>query len=98
VLDIKIVHSRRGRPQGRGKIERWNQTCRTEFLVEVETGGATGGSTVSSLAELNRLFHAWLHQRSHQRVHSETGQAPHDLEEHRQLTILSRRRRANTVR
>ena len=43
VLDIKIVHSRVGRPQGRGKIERWNGTCRTEFLVEIETGGGTGG-------------------------------------------------------
>src|SRR6266571_311924 len=26
VLDIKITHSRPGRPQGRGKIERWNRT------------------------------------------------------------------------
>jgi len=76
VLDIKIVHSRVGRPQGRGKIERWNGTCRTEFLVEIETGGGTGGSSVSSLSELNRLFHAWLHQVYHQRVHTETRQTP----------------------
>lgn len=83
VLDIKIIHSKRGRPQGRGKIERWNQTCRQEFLVEVETGAGTGGTGVSSLAELNRLFHAWLHQSYHQRVHSETGQTPAGRYHHR---------------
>jgi putative transposase len=83
VLDIKIVHSRRGRPQGRGKLERWNRTCREEFLVEVETGTGTGGSPVTTLAELNRLFHAWLHQSYHQRVHSETGQTPAARYHHR---------------
>jgi putative transposase len=76
VLNIKIIHSRQGRPQGRGKIERWNRTCREEFLVEIETGTGTGGSPVTSLVELNRLFHAWLHQSYHQRVHSETRQTP----------------------
>jgi putative transposase len=72
-----------GRPQGRGKIERWNGTCRTEFLVEIETGGGTGGSSVSSLSELNRLFHAWLHQVYHQRVHTETKQTPAARYHHR---------------
>jgi putative transposase len=76
VLDIKITHSRPGRPQGRGKIERWNRTCRDQFLVEIETGTGHGGSVCSSLAELNRLFTAWLHQRYHRAVHSETGQSP----------------------
>lgn len=76
VLDIKIIHSRPGRPQGRGKIERWNRTCREQFLVEIETGGGAGGSTVSTLDELNRLFNAWLHRHYHRSVHSETGQAP----------------------
>jgi len=76
VLDIKITHSRAGRPQGRGKIERWNRTCREQFLVEIETGGGAGGSAVSTLAELNRLFNAWLHQHYHRAAHSETGQAP----------------------
>lgn len=83
VLDIKIVHSRRGRPQGRGKIERWNRTCREEFLVEIETGAGLGGSPTSSLAELNRLFGAWLHQSYHQRVHSETTQTPAARYHHR---------------
>lgn len=83
VLGIRIIHSRQGRPEGRGKIEKWNKTCREEFLVEVETGGGTGGSSVSSLAELNQLFHAWLHHSYHQRVHSQTGQTPAERYHHR---------------
>src|SRR6266702_571946 len=76
VLDIQITHSRPGRPQGRGKIERWNRTCRDQFLVEIEVANTGGGSTCSSLADLNRLFTAWLHQRYHRAQHSETGQPP----------------------
>jgi putative transposase len=99
VLDIKIIHSRVGRPQGRGKIERWNRTCREEFLVEVETGAGTGGSPISSLSELNRLFHAWLHQVYHQRVHSETGQTPAARYAHRgEGTPPARRPGLDTLR
>src|SRR6266516_3258024 len=76
VLDIRITHSRPGRPQGRGKIERWNRTCRDQFLVEIEVANTGGGSACSSLTDLNRLFTAWLHQRYHRAQHSETGQTP----------------------
>jgi putative transposase len=76
VLDIRVVHSRPGRPQGRGKIERWNRTCRDQFLAEVEAGTGTGGSPVASLADLNRLFTAWLHQTYHRTPHGETGATP----------------------
>ena len=76
VLDIRLTHSRQGRPQGRGKIERWNRTCREQFLVEVETRDGVGGSPVSTLDELNRLFTAWLHRHYHRGGHAETGQAP----------------------
>lgn len=70
VLDIKLVHSRPGKPQGRGKIERWNRTVRDQFLVEADPGRC------SSLEELNRAFTAWLHQQYHRTVHSETGATP----------------------
>ena len=36
VLDIRLVHSRPGKPQGRGKIESWNRTVRDQFLVEID--------------------------------------------------------------
>lgn len=74
VLDIKLVHSRPGKPQGRGKIERWNRTVRDQFLVEVDTAVDTGGC--ESLEALNRAFTAWLHQQYHRSVHSETGATP----------------------
>jgi putative transposase len=71
VLGIKLVHSRPGRPQGRGKIERFFRTVRDQFLVE--TGAGTG---IGDLTELNRLFGAWAAVSYHRAVHSETGQAP----------------------
>ena len=76
VLDIKLVHSQPGRPQGRGKIERWNRTVRDQFLVEIDTTSAAGGTECASLEGLNRLFTAWLHQQYHRSPHSETGATP----------------------
>ena len=71
VLGIKLVHSRPGKPEGRGKIERFFRTVRDQFLVEVGDGAG-----VADLAEMNRLFQAWTETVYHQQVHSETGQAP----------------------
>ena len=69
-LGIKLIHSTPGRPQGRGKIERFFRTVREQFLVEVDT------EKVTDLAMLNRLFTAWVEQVYHRRTHSETGQQP----------------------
>lgn len=69
-LGIALVHSRPGKPQGRGKIERVFETVRLQFLVEVEA------RPPADVAELNRLFSAWVETVYHRRVHSETGQAP----------------------
>jgi putative transposase len=69
-LGIRLVHSRPHRPQGRGKIERFFATVRIQFLVEAEARG------VADLAELNRLFAAWVETIYHRRVHGETRQAP----------------------
>lgn len=77
VLGIKLVHSRPGRPQGRGKVERFFRTVREQFLVEInETKADQIGTAVTDLAELNRLFTAWTETVYHCRPHSETGQAP----------------------
>jgi putative transposase len=70
-LGIVITHSAPGRPEGRGKIERFFRTVREEFLVEVGDGSA-----VKDLAEMNRLFTAWTETAYHARPHSETGQPP----------------------
>ena len=78
VLGIRITHSRPGRPQGRGKIERWFATVRGQFLVEIAPADATAtvGTTVDTAEELNTLFAAWVETVYHRRIHDETGQAP----------------------
>jgi putative transposase len=76
VIGAKLTHSAAGRPQGRGKIERFFRTVRDQFLVEIADGVAGTGTPVANLADLNSLFEAWLHQVYHQRVHSETDQTP----------------------
>lgn len=70
VLGIRLVHSRPGKPQGRGKIERFFATVRAQFLVEVDDG------QLANLEELNRLFTAWVEARYHHRPHRETEQSP----------------------
>ena len=70
-LGIRLVHSRPGEPEGRGKIERFFRTVRDQFLVEIGSG-----RELDDLAQLNTLFTAWVEQVYHQRPHSETGQSP----------------------
>jgi len=70
VLGIRLIHSRPGRPEGRGKIERAFRTVREQLLVELED------RPPCSLEELNGTFQAWAESVYHRRVHSETGQAP----------------------
>ena len=73
VLGLRLIHARPYAAATKGKIERFFRTVRGEFLVELE---ARGGA--SDLAELNRLFSAWVEVVYHRRVHSETGQRPLD--------------------
>jgi putative transposase len=75
-LGIKLVHSAPGRPQGRGKIERLFRTVNSEFTVEIAAGDGKPGRRVDGLAEMNRLFTAWVESVYHRRTHSETGMAP----------------------
>jgi putative transposase len=70
VLGIRLIHSRPGRPEGRGKIERVFRTIREQVLGELED------HPPASLQELGQTFQAWVEQVYHRRVHSETGQAP----------------------
>src|SRR6266700_2120633 len=62
-----------GRPQGRGKIERFFGVVRGQFLVEIGDGAG-----LKDLAGLNRLFTAWYETVYHVRPHGETGQPPMD--------------------
>jgi putative transposase len=69
---MRLIHSRPGQPAGRGKIERVFRTVRGQFLVELEARP----HSCQDLAELNRLFQAWVEGVYHRHQHSETGQPP----------------------
>ena len=71
VLGIRLVHSRPGRPAGRGKIEKFFRTVRDQFLVEIGSG-----RELDDMTHLNTLFTAWVETVYHRREHSETKKAP----------------------
>jgi len=66
-LGITLIHSKPYKPQGRGKIERFFLTVRSQFL---------NGFKGQTLDELNNAFNVWLNDIYHQRKHSATGQTP----------------------
>jgi len=70
VLGARLIHAAPRAATTKGKIERFFRTCRDQFLVELEN------RPVRELAELDRLFSAWVEVVYHQRVHSETEQTP----------------------
>ena len=72
-LNISLIHSRPHRPRGRGKIERFFRHVRTAFLPHLTQ------EILSDLAELNRVFWAWLEAEYHQTPHGGLdGQTPLD--------------------
>jgi putative transposase len=66
-LGIALVHARPYLPQGKGKIERYFKTVRTQFLP---------GFKGDSLEEINEAFELWLTGDYHQRLHGSTEQSP----------------------
>jgi transposase InsO family protein len=82
-LGVRLVHATPYRPQGKGKIERFFRTVREQFLVEL-TEEAIGKiveahpGPADALAEVNRLFTAWVETVYHRATHSETDQTPLD--------------------
>ncbi|MBF8274912.1 MAG: Integrase, catalytic region, partial [Magnetococcales bacterium] len=66
-LGIALIHAKPYTPQGKGKIERFNKTVRTQFLPCFK------GDT---LEEINEAFDLWLSGDYHVRLHSATQQSP----------------------
>jgi hypothetical protein len=69
-LGIQPIHAAPYSPEGKGKQERYFETVRLQFLPEVEV------SEISTLADLNESFWAWLELVYHRSVNRETGQTP----------------------
>jgi len=66
-LGIALVHARPYKPEGKGKIERFFRTIRSDFLP---------GFKGDTLGDLNVALHFWLNDVYHHRIHSSTGQSP----------------------
>ena len=69
-LGIQKIHAAPYAPEGKGKIERYFETVRLQFMPEVEV------SEIATLSDLNESFWAWLECVYHRAVHSETEQTP----------------------
>jgi putative transposase len=67
-LGIALIHAKPYQPQGKGKIERFLRTVRTQFLP---------GFQGHSLEAINRAFGDWLEGQYHQRRHGSTAETPH---------------------
>jgi putative transposase len=67
------------RPAGRragGRSNGFFRTVNDGFVVEIAAAEGKPGRHVRDLAEMNRLFTAWVENVYHRRQHSETGMAP----------------------
>lgn len=69
-LGIRKIHCERYRPQGKGKIERFFQTVRRDFLTELQH------EKVIRLEALNQKYWAWLEVDYHHKIHSITKETP----------------------
>jgi len=66
-LGIAITHTPPYTPQGRGKVERFFRTVRSQLLSSF---------TGQTLDDLNQALDHWIQQDYHRRAHSSTGQSP----------------------
>jgi len=66
-LGITLIHTPPYTPQGRGKIERFFRTVRSQLLSSYHG---------KSLDDLNTALNLWVDKDYHQRNHSSTGQSP----------------------
>lgn len=66
-LSIALIHSRPYKPQGRGKIERFFKSVRSQFLP---------GFTGTAIEDINAVFEEWLSHEYNDRKHSATGKKP----------------------
>lgn len=75
-LSTLLKHTKPGRPQGRGKQEKFFRFVDQSFVPEaydlIEQG------KIQTLEDLNRFFTAWLEVAYHQKVHNSFKQRPAD--------------------
>jgi putative transposase len=67
IVKVHIIHSRPGKPRGRGKVERLMRTIRDKFLRLLEP------DELRSIEDLNMRFHTWVETEYHRSVHRGLG-------------------------
>lgn len=67
ILEVILIHSKPGRPQGRGKIERFFRTVQDQFTRVLDK------DSITSLDDLNTRFRTWLETEYHRTVHRGLG-------------------------
>jgi len=75
-LRTELKHTEPGRPQGRGKQEKFFRFVDQSFVPE--TYDLIEQGKIQTLADLNRFFTAWLEVAYHQKVHNTFKQRPAD--------------------
>ncbi len=75
-LGTQLKHTKVGRPQGRGKQEKFFRFVDLSFVPEAYDLIQQG--KITSLTDLNRFFTAWLEVAYHQKVHNTFKQRPAD--------------------
>lgn len=68
-LGIHLIYCRPYAPEGKGKLERWHRTLRSQFLGEIDE------RHVANLDDLNARLWAWLEQVYHRTPHGGLGGA-----------------------
>ncbi len=63
ILQIQLIHATPNRPEGKGKIERFNQTVRNGFLRPLDL------HLISGFDDLNMRFRTWLETEYHRTPH-----------------------------
>lgn len=75
-LGTQLKHTRPGRPQGRGKQEKFFRFVDQSFVPEAYD--LIEQRKIQNLTDLNRFFTAWLEVAYHQKVHNSFKQRPQD--------------------
>ena len=63
LLEIRLIYCPAREPQGKGKLERFHFTFRSQFLAEIDI------SKINGLTDINARLWAWIEQVYHQRPH-----------------------------
>jgi len=67
LLEIRLIYCKPYSPQGKGKLERWHATVRSQFLSELTA------CAIRDVQDLNARWWVWIEKAYHQRPHQGLG-------------------------